>query len=126
MADVVDGRVRYAAPALPSDQPVETGRFVDALRRSWVIVAVIVVSLTAVVLVASALLPSSYRATAKIVLANTTDPLQSSDVATTERRLATINALLTTRETLRRAARRVPGETAATLDEKVTSAVDPT
>ncbi len=126
MADVVDGRVRYAAPALPSDQPVETGRFVDALRRSWVVVAAIVVSLTAVVLVASALLPKSYRATAKIVLANTTDPLQSSDVASTERRLATINALLTTRETLRRAARRLPGETAATLDGKVTSAVDPT
>jgi tyrosine-protein kinase len=126
MADLVDARMRYATPALPSDQPVETGRYVDALRRSWVLVAGIVISLTLVVLAVSAMMPKSYRATAKIVLENPADPLQSQDVATTERRLATINALLTTRETLRRAARRVPGETATTLQDKVTSSVDPT
>jgi capsular exopolysaccharide synthesis family protein len=125
MADLVDGRVRYA-PALPSDQPVETGRYLDALRRSKLLIALIVLPLTAVVFVASAMLPESYRATAKIVLQGTSDPLGSGDVASTERRLATINALLTTRETLRRSARKLPGETAASLEEKVTAAVDPT
>jgi capsular exopolysaccharide synthesis family protein len=125
MAERVNGLVRYAAPALPPDQPVETGRYLDALSRSKLLIAGIVIPLTLAVLLGSLVLPETYRATAKIVLASATDPLQSRDVESVERRLATIDALLTTRETLRRAARRVPGETAATLDPKVSSSVDP-
>jgi capsular exopolysaccharide synthesis family protein len=78
------------------------------------------------VLLVSMSLPETYRATAKIVVEGADDPLESRDVASTERRLATIKALLTTRETLRRARRRVPGETALTLREKVHASVDPT
>ena len=58
--------------------------------------------------------------------ASASDPLQSGDAASIERRLATWDVLVTTRATLRRAARRVPGETAATLAKKVSSSVDPT
>jgi capsular exopolysaccharide synthesis family protein len=123
---LADGRVRYAASALPADQPVETGRYLDAFRRSKLLIAAIVVPLTLAVLLGSLLLPQTYRAAAKIVLESASDPLQTRDVASVERRLATIDALLTTRETLRRAARRVGGgETAATLDRKVSSSVDP-
>jgi len=125
MAERVDGLVRYAAPALPPDQPVETGRYLDALRRSKLLIVAIVVPLTLAVLLGSLVLPQSYRATAKIVFEGASDPLQSGDVASVERRLATIDALLTTRETLRRAARRVRGETALSLERKVSTSVDP-
>jgi capsular exopolysaccharide synthesis family protein len=125
MADLVDGRVRYAAPALPPDQPVEAGRYVDALRRSKLLIALILASLTGAVLLVSMVLPKTYRATAKILVESTSDPT-TGDAASMERRLATTNALLTTRKTLRQARRRVPGETVATLQDKVHSSVDPT
>jgi capsular exopolysaccharide synthesis family protein len=126
MAERVNGLAPYTAPVLAPDQPVDTGRYLDALRRSKLLIALIVLPLTAVVLVVSLLFPKTYRATAKIVVEGASDPLGGSDVESVERRLATIDALLTTRETLRRAAKRVPGETAATLDERVSSSVDPT
>ena len=53
-----------------------------------------------------------YRATSKIVVQSAADPLGTGDVESIERRLATIQVLLTTRETFRRAARRVRAETA--------------
>jgi Mrp family chromosome partitioning ATPase len=126
MADRVDGFARYPASALPSDQPVETGRYLDALSRSKLLILLIVVPLTAAVLLISLVLPKTYRATAKIVLDTTSELDQNIDVASNERRLATIDTLLTTRRTLRPAARRVPGETAASLQDKVDSSVSPT
>ena len=125
MADRVNGLPQYTAPGLTPDQPVDTGRYLDALSRSKLLIVLIVLPLTAAVLVVSLMLPKTYRATAKIVVEGASDPLQSRDVESVERRLATIDALLTTRVTLRRAARKVPGETAATLDGKVSSSVDP-
>jgi capsular exopolysaccharide synthesis family protein len=125
MAERVDGLPRYPAQTLPPDQPVETGRYLDALRRSKLLIAAIVLPLTLAVFVISLLVPPSYKATAKIVLESSTDPLEIRDVDSVERRLATIQTLLTTRQTRRRAARKLPGETAATLEEKVTSSVDP-
>lgn len=125
MAQQMNGQPAYATPALPPDQPVETGRYLDALRRSKLLIAVIVIVLTSIVVVISLLLPTRYRATAKIVLETTSDPLQTRDVGSSERRLATIDALVTTRETTRRAARIVPGETAATIEDKIDSSVDP-
>jgi len=128
MGDLVmsgNGASRYGAPGLPHDEPIEVGRYLRTLRRSWLLVLLIVLPLTAVVLVVSLSLPDTYRASAKIVVENTADPLATRDVESVERRLATIQTLLTTRETFRRAARRVKGETAATLDEKVSASVDP-
>jgi capsular exopolysaccharide synthesis family protein len=126
MAERADGVVRYTAPALQPDQPIEAGRYLDALRRSKLLIVGIVVPLTGAVLLGSLILPKTYRATATIVVESASDPLQSRDVASVERRLATIDALLTTRETLRRAARRLEtDETATTLQEKVSSSVDP-
>jgi tyrosine-protein kinase len=124
MTDLVDGRVRHAG-ALPPEQPIETGRYLDALRRSKLLIAAIILLLTSTVFLVSTALPKTYRATAKIVVANAADPLQTGDEASLERRLATITALLETRETMRRARRRVPGATVAALGDKVSSSVDP-
>ena len=128
MADLVmtgNGVGRYGAAGPPPEESIEVGRYVGALRRSWLLLLLIVVPLTATVLLVSLALSDTYRATAKIVVASSADPLQSRDVESVERRLATIQALLTTRETLRRAARRVEGERAATLEDKVAASVDP-
>ena len=121
----MNGLPAYSTPGLPPDQPVETGRYLDALRRSKLLILLIVLPLTLAVLFVSLLLPKTYRATAKIVVEGASDPLQTRDAESVERRIATIDALLTTRETLRRAARQVPGETTATLEESVSSSVDP-
>jgi capsular exopolysaccharide synthesis family protein len=118
-----EGTWRYAAPEA-SDEPVEAGRYVDALRRSKLLIVLIVVPLTLLVYVLSAQLAETYRATSKIVLQAGADPL-GGDVESDERRLATIRTLLTTRANLRRAASRLRGETAATLKDKVESSVDP-
>ena len=125
MVDRVDGHVRYPAPALPPDQPVETGRYLDALRRSKLLIAAIVVPLVAAVVGVSLMLPETYRATARIVFESAGDPLQTRDTDSVDRRLATIDALLTTREARAQAATRIPGETADTLEDKVASSVDP-
>jgi capsular exopolysaccharide synthesis family protein len=125
MVDRVDGQVRYSAPALPPDPPVETGRYLDALRRSKLLIAMIVVPLVGAVLVVSLLLPETYRATARIVFEGASDPLQTRDADSVDRRLATIDALLTTRETRAVAATKIPGENADTLENKVASSVDP-
>jgi capsular exopolysaccharide synthesis family protein len=126
MTDLVDRRLRHAAVAPLPDQPIETGRYADALRRSKVLIAAIVLSLTATVFLVSLALPKSYRATSKIVVEEAADPLQTGDEASMERRLATLTTLLETRETLRRALPRVPGATVETLGDKVSSSVDPT
>jgi capsular exopolysaccharide synthesis family protein len=128
MADLMvtgEGLGRHGAAGLPPDEPIDVGRYVSALRRSWPLILLIIAALTSAVYLVSLTLEEKYRATAKIVVQSTADPLESRDVETVERRLATIQALLTTRETFRRAARRLPGERAATLDDKVRASVDP-
>jgi uncharacterized protein involved in exopolysaccharide biosynthesis len=72
-----DGFGRYGPPDIPPDQPLEIGRYVDALRRSKVLIALIVGGLTAAVLVISLLLPKTYRATAKLLVDGTGDSLVS-------------------------------------------------
>jgi capsular exopolysaccharide synthesis family protein len=120
-----DGPARYGAGGLPPDEPIEVGRYAHALRRSWLLIVLIVVPLTAAVFLLSLALPKTYRATAKIVVESAADPLETRDVESVERRLATIQVLLTTRQTFRRAARRFTDATAADLRERVEASVDP-
>jgi capsular polysaccharide biosynthesis protein/Mrp family chromosome partitioning ATPase len=82
-------------------------------------IAVAVVVVTAIVLVLSNGADSRYRATARIVADTTTTSDAGSD--TDPRRLATNVALLTTPDVLDAAARKLPGETAASLRDKLTS-----
>ena len=120
-----DGIGRYTPPDLPHDEPVEVGRYVDALRRSRLLIALIIVPVTLAVLFISLALPKTYRATSKIVLEGTTDSVSGTDAQSVQRHLATIQVLLTTREMLRSAAKHgLKGETEDTLHDKVHATVD--
>jgi Mrp family chromosome partitioning ATPase len=107
---------------MPLEQPVDVRRYVNALRRSWLLIVATVATLTAVVLVLSLALPKTYSARATILLDENPGITAAADA---ERQLATIQTLLTTRDVLARAARRLPGETADTLGPKVHASVDP-
>jgi tyrosine-protein kinase len=119
-----DGFGRYSPPELSPDEPLEIGRYLDALRRSKFLIALIVGGLTAAVLVVSLLLPKTYRATAQILFDGTSGTFADGDADSIQRRLATIEILLRTRDIRRRAATRIEGETAETLDDKVETSVD--
>lgn len=122
-----DGVGRYTAPELPPDDPVEVGRYLDAFKRSRWLIALIAVGVTAAVFVISLLLPKTYQATSKLVLNPTAASVTSSgDAQSTQRQLATVRVLLTTRESLAAAAKSgLKGETADSLHNKVTATVDP-
>ena len=120
-----DGVGRYTAPDLPPDEPVEVGRYLDAFRRSKWLIALIVVSLTAAVLLISLFLPKTYQATSKIALVESPDSLSSSDAPSTQRGLNTVAIRLTTRESLRAAVKNgLVGETVDSLRDKVHATVD--
>jgi capsular exopolysaccharide synthesis family protein len=119
-----DSLGRGSRGADDGDQPVDVRRYLGALRRGAWLIALIVVPLTLTVLVVSLALPKTYRATAKIVKADSGGVRGQGDVETVKRRLATLQTLLVTPEVLDRAARRLPGESAGTLEDKVQSSVD--
>jgi Mrp family chromosome partitioning ATPase/capsular polysaccharide biosynthesis protein len=108
---------------VPPEEPIDVGRYANALRRSKLLIASIVVVVTGLVLLMSLALPKSYSAQATMLfdegqsLATTTDA---------ERQLATIQKLLVTRDVLSRSAKRLPGESVGSLAGKVQAAVDPT
>ncbi len=128
MADrrvVDDGVGRYTAPDLPPDDPVEVGRYLDAFKRSRWLIAGIVVLVTVAVFVISLLLPKTYQATSKLVLNPTPTTVVSSDAQSTQRDLATVKVLLTTRELLGAAVKNgLNGETVDSLRGKVQATVD--
>jgi len=120
-----DGVGRYTAPELPPDDPVEVGRYLDAFRRSRWLIAGIVVLVTAAVFVISLLLPKTYQATSRLVLNPSAQSLASSDAQSTQRDLATVRVLLTTRELLGAVAKNgAAGETVNSLRDKVSVTVD--
>jgi polysaccharide biosynthesis transport protein len=108
---------------IADEQPTDVSRYVSAIRRGAWLIALIVIPLTATVLVLSLLLPKSYSATTSLVLEEPGGVLAADNDSAT-RRLATMRELLTSRDVLARAARELPGETADTLQDKVTAAVD--
>ena len=106
------------------EQPTDVSRYVSAIRRGTWLIVLIVVPLTATVLVLSLVLPKTYSATAGVVVEERDSLLVPSDTDSATRRLATMRALMTSREVLDRAARELPGETPDTLEDKVSAAVD--
>src|SRR3954451_19001326 len=108
-----------------SEEQIEVRRYLEALRRGrWTIAGIVAVLTLATALVSTSL-PKRYDATATIVKQVDTDPLNTGNVDALTRELATIDQLLETDEILSAAARKVPGESAATLKDKVHSDVDP-
>jgi capsular polysaccharide biosynthesis protein len=128
---MIPERPRYADVAPEPDdpdpwreEPIELRRFLDALRESRYLIIGILAVVTVGVLLISLVLPKSYRATAKVVLASEAAS-ESGDSDFLTRELSTMRTLLTTPEVLRSAANRLPGETKETLEDKVHASVDP-
>jgi succinoglycan biosynthesis transport protein ExoP len=105
-------------------EPVDIPRYVASLRRGRGLILVIVASMTAAVFVISSLLPKTYETSARIVMDDRPGGAEPADAETVQRRLATVGALITTREVRERAAARLRGETSATLEDKVRATVD--
>ncbi len=127
MTEQLDSRDSTAPERAPSerdmDAPVDLRRVSSAIRRSARLVLAIVVLVTGLVLAVSLLSPARYRASARIA----DDPAagEGVDIATADRQLATGRELVTAPVVLAGAARRLPGETVATLAGSVTAKVDP-
>ena len=102
------------------DEPIELQRRVDALRRSVKLMLLIIVLATATAVGVSLLLPKTYRAQAAVLFAESGQ--DSLDYL--QRQLTTAQTLVTTPAVLRAAARRVRGETAESLKEKVEAKAD--
>jgi capsular exopolysaccharide synthesis family protein len=115
----------YSRREFASEQPIEARRYWDALRRGKLLIAFVVLPLTGLVLVLSLVLPKTYQASAQIVLEDVPGLLEAGGAESVERRLATLQALMTTRDVLGRAGRRLQGENADSLEDKVRSSVDP-
>ena len=115
---------RQGVRASLGEDPVEVGRYIEALRRSrWLIVA-IVTMITVVALAVSLTLPKSYESTASIVVNSTSNVLGSNEAAAVQRNLATTATLATTAAVLGEAARSFPGETRSSLAKRVSASVE--
>jgi Mrp family chromosome partitioning ATPase len=112
------------SPREADDEPVDVPRYLAALKRAWPLIVLLIVLMTVTVLLLSLALSESYRATARIVLDDRAGTLEAADVETVRRRLATVQALLTTRNVLEQAAKRLPDESVDTLEDKVEASVD--
>ncbi len=108
-----------------SDDSIEVRRYLDALRRGRWLIILLVVSATAAAVVVSLSLPKTYTASASIVKQVASGPYDSVNVDSLTRELQTIQRLLLTSGVLDQAARRIPGQDADTLSQKVSSSVDP-
>jgi capsular exopolysaccharide synthesis family protein len=108
-----------------AEDRVDVRRYLAALRRDRRWIAAVVIAVTAAVFALSLVLPKSYQATATIVLDVQSGVFGPPDAESTQRRLATIESLLSSTEVLTEAAEEVGGgETAESLETKVDSSVD--
>jgi succinoglycan biosynthesis transport protein ExoP len=122
MSTDANGRRQGGAGSLGED-PIEVGRYLEALRRSRWLILTIVAIVTAGVLAFSLSLPKTYEATASIVVDNASGLLSSNEQQTVQRNLQTTATLATTAAVLSEAAGAVPGETRASLAKRVSSSV---
>jgi Mrp family chromosome partitioning ATPase len=105
-------------------EPIDVPRYVASLKRGKGLIAAIVLSMTAAVFLISMWLPKTYEASARIVMDDRPGGAEPADAETVRRRLATVRALITTREIRVRAAARLEGESVETLEDKVRATVD--
>jgi capsular exopolysaccharide synthesis family protein len=105
---------------------VDVRRYMAALRRSRLLMGMIIVIITGGVLALSLVLPERYKSTATILVDFDNGVLGTPDSTTVERSLQTLNALLLSSDVLNEAAKEVPGETPSTIAAATLSTVDPT
>ena len=106
------------------ENPIEVRRYADALRRNLLLIVLITVVVAAAAYLVSSSLTKRYEATASIVRQDLTTLDQGENVDATTRELNTASILLTTDQVLSAAARALPGETGASLREKIRARVD--
>ncbi|MFP5365182.1 MAG: AAA family ATPase [Thermoleophilia bacterium] len=101
--------------AAGDEERVDVRRYIAAIRRSALLIAVIVIVVTGAVHAISLMVTPTYQAQAKLVLEETTSVLGQGDAVSAERRLATMRQLLTASRILDAAGRRlgVPGSSLA-------------
>ncbi len=108
-----------------AEDRVDVHRYLSALNRDRRWIVAVVIAVTVAVFALSLVLPKSYNATATIVLDVQSGVFGPPDAESTQRRLATIESLLSSTEVLDEAAQEVGGgETAESLETKVDSSVD--
>ncbi|HKD32750.1 MAG TPA: Wzz/FepE/Etk N-terminal domain-containing protein [Gaiellaceae bacterium] len=105
----------------PAEQPIDVQRYVNALRRSRVLIAAIVIGLTGFVLLLSLVLPKTYTAQSTILFDETPSATATTDA---QRQLATVQKLLTTRDVLALSATKL-NTSVSELSSKVHASVDP-
>ena len=105
-------------------EPVDVPRYLASLRRGKGLMVAIVVLMTTAVFVLSTMLPKTYEASARLVVDDRPGGTEPADSETVTRRLATVRALITTREVRSRAAARLDGESAETLEDKLAATAD--
>ena len=106
-------------------EPVDVPRYLASLRRGKGLIVAIVVLMTTTVFVLSTMLPKTYEASTRLVMDDRPGGTEPADSETVTRRLATVRALITTREVRTRAAARLDGESAKTLEDKLAATTDP-
>ena len=112
---------RLHALDLPPEEAIDVRRYVNALRRSRVLIAAIVIGLTGLVLLLSLALPKTFTAQATILFDESPSVTATTDA---QRQLATIQRLLMTRDVLALSAQRL-GTSVGSLQPKVQATVDP-
>ena len=122
MSTEANGRRPGGGGALGED-PIEVGRYLEALRRSRFMILTIVVVVTAGVLAFSLTLPKTYEATASIVVDNASGLVTSNEQQTVQRNLQTTATLATTAVVLSEAANSIRGETGTSLAKHVSASV---
>lgn len=123
MSTEANGRRHGGGGGSMGEDPVEVGRYLEALRRSrWLILSIVIV-VTGAALAVSLSLHKTYEATASIVVDNASGLVTSTEQATVQRNLQTTATLATTQAVLTEAANAVPGETGKQLEKRVTTSV---
>lgn len=106
-----------------SDQAVDIRRYFDALRGGWKLILGIALAVTVLVAGLSSLLPKRYQASGNVIYNPSNTPLQSAEAASTQRQLATFQALVQTTGVIDTAARRL-SESASSLKSAIGVAIN--
>ncbi|HYM44595.1 MAG TPA: polysaccharide biosynthesis tyrosine autokinase [Solirubrobacteraceae bacterium] len=107
-----------------ADQPVDAQRYLGALRRGIRLIAAIMIVVTVAVLAISLELPKTYRASVDIVYNPAATLLQSSEATSTQRQLATFEALVQTPPVATAAAYKL-SESPKAVKDAISASADP-
>ncbi len=122
--DTSQGRSSDRQSGGGDDEQINLRRYLAAVARSRVMIALIVVVFTGLVVFLSLTLPKSYQATSKIALSGSDGVFSTPDAQAQQRQLATIESLLSSQEVLGEAATKIGGTDPDELRNQIESSVD--